>query len=119
MQHPKVKIITGGILLITIIFVCWIHHPLPLYQGELPLSGLKSPVDVFTDEFKYDNCDTIKFEFSTFSDDAYKYYNSLSEQRDKGELDIFGGEVVPVYTNVTNGLGILISKNAQEIYIKP
>jgi len=51
MQHPKVKIITGGILLITIIFVCWIHHPLPLYQGELPLSGLKSPVDVFTDEF--------------------------------------------------------------------
>ena len=51
MQHPKVKIITGGILLITIIFVCWIHHPLPPYQGELPLSGLKSPVDVFTDEF--------------------------------------------------------------------
>ena len=51
MQYPKVKIITGGILLITIIFVCWIHHPLPPYQGELPLSGLKSPVDVFTDEF--------------------------------------------------------------------
>ena len=51
MQYPKVKITTGGILLITIIFVCWIHHPLPPYQGELPLSGLKSPVDVFTDEF--------------------------------------------------------------------
>jgi hypothetical protein len=76
-------------------------------------------IDVFTDDFKYSDCDTIKFEFSTFSDDAYKYYSSLSEQREKGDLDIFGGEVVPVYTNVTNGLGILISKNAQEIYIKP
>jgi hypothetical protein len=76
-------------------------------------------IDVFTDEFKYDNCDTIKFEFSTFSDDSYKYYNSLSEQRANGNLDIFGGEIVPVYTNVTNGLGILISKNAQEVYIKP
>ena len=51
MKYLKVKIITGGILLITIIFVCWIHHPLPPYQGELPLYGLKSPVDVFTDEF--------------------------------------------------------------------
>ena len=51
MKNFKVKIVTGGILFITIIFVCWIHHPLPPYQGELPLSGLKSPVDVFTDEF--------------------------------------------------------------------
>ena len=33
--------------------------------------------------------------------------------------DIFGGEVVPVYTNIENGLGILISKNAQEIFVKP
>jgi len=76
-------------------------------------------IDVLTEDFKYSKCDTIKFEFSTFSDDAYRYYNSLSEQREKGDLDIFGGEVVPVYTNVTNGLGILISKNAQEVYIKP
>ena len=51
MKYIKIKIITGGILFITIVFVCWIHHPLPPYQGVLPLPGLKSPVDVFTDEF--------------------------------------------------------------------
>ena len=76
-------------------------------------------IDIFTDDFKYDDCDTIKFEFATFSDDSYKYYNSLSEQRSSGDADIFGGEVVPVYTNVENGLGILISKNAQEVFVKP
>ena len=76
-------------------------------------------IDIFTDEFKYDDCDTIKFEFATFSDDSYRYYNSLSEQRSGGFSDIFGGEVVPVYTNIENGLGILISKNAQEIFVKP
>ncbi|MBT7896064.1 MAG: DUF4249 domain-containing protein [Flavobacteriales bacterium] len=76
-------------------------------------------VDVFTDEYQYAQCDTIKFIFSTFSDDSYKYYNSLSEQREKGGLDIFGGEVVPVFTNVNNGLGVFLSKNAQEVYIKP
>ena len=76
-------------------------------------------VDVLTEEFKYSQCDTIKFIFSTFSDDSYRYYNSLSEQREGGALDIFGGEVVPVFTNVNNGLGILLSKNAQEFNIKP
>jgi hypothetical protein len=76
-------------------------------------------VDVLTEEFKYSQCDTIKFIFSTFSNDSYRYYNSLSEQRAGGALDIFGGEVVPVFTNVNNGLGILLSKNAQEFNIKP
>ena len=76
-------------------------------------------IDIFTDDFKYDDCDTIKFEFATFSDDSYRYYNSLAEQRNNGGVDIFGGEVVPVYTNIENGLGIIISKNAQEIFVKP
>ena len=82
-------------------------------------------IDVYTqdeygyDEFEFKQCDTIKFIFSTFSDDSYRYYNSLSEQREGGALDIFGGEVVPVFTNVNNGLGILLSKNAQEFNIKP
>ena len=76
-------------------------------------------VDVLTEEFKYSQCDTIKFIFSTFSDDSYRYYNSLSEQRAGGALDIFGGEVVPVFTNINNGLGVLLSKNAQEFNIKP
>lgn len=76
-------------------------------------------VDVLTEEFKYSQCDTIKFIFSTFSNDSYRYYNSLSEQRAGGALDIFGGEVVPVFTNINNGLGVLLSKNAQEFNIKP
>jgi len=76
-------------------------------------------IDVFTEDFKYAQCDTIKFIFSTFSDDSYKYYNSLSDHRNNGGLDIFGGEVVPVFTNIDNGLGILISTNKQEVYIKP
>ena len=88
-------------------------------------SKLVDRVDVYTqdeygyDEFEFKQCDTIKFIFSTFSDDSYRYYNSLSEQRVSGELDIFGGEVVPVFTNINNGLGILLSKNAQEFNIKP
>ena len=58
-------------------------------------------------------------EFSTFSDDTYSYYNSLGDHSEKGELGIFGGEVIPVYSNVENGLGVLISINAQQVYLKP
>jgi len=70
-------------------------------------------------EVKWGKCDTVIINFSTFSDDTYSYYSSLGDHRDKGELNIFGGEVIPVYTNVENGLGILISINAQDIYLKP
>ena len=70
-------------------------------------------------ELKYGECDTVIIEFSTFSDDTYSYYNSLGYHSEKGELNIFGGEVIPVYTNVENGLGVLISTNAQQIYLKP
>ena len=70
-------------------------------------------------EFKYGECDTVIINFSTFSDDTYSYYSSLGNHGDKGELNIFGGEVIPVYTNVENGLGVLISTNAQQIYLKP
>ena len=70
-------------------------------------------------EFKYGECDTVIINFSTFSDDTYSYYNSLGDHSEKGELNIFGGEVIPVYTNVENGLGVLISTNAQQIYLKP
>ena len=68
---------------------------------------------------KYSECDTIFIEFSTFSDDTYSYYNSLGNHSEKGELGIFGGEVIPVYSNVKNGLGVLISTNTQQIYLKP
>jgi len=76
-------------------------------------------IDIFYEDFKFGDCDTVNFEFSTFSNDAYTYFNSLENQRQGGLADIFGGEVVPVYTNITNGLGILISRNVQKVYIKP
>ncbi|SVC61581.1 uncharacterized protein METZ01_LOCUS314435, partial [marine metagenome] len=46
-------------------------------------------------------------------------YNSLGNHSEKGELGLFGGEVIPVYSNVENGLGVLISINAQQVYLKP
>ena len=75
-------------------------------------------LDVQSD-LKYAYCDTIIIEFSTFSDDTYSYYNSLGDHSEKGELGLFGGEVIPVYSNVENGLGVLISVNAQNIQLKP
>ena len=65
------------------------------------------------------DCDTVIVRFSNFSDDTYRYYRSLEDHVEKGEVDIFGGEVIPVYSNVTNGLGVLISVNAQNVYLKP
>ena len=76
-------------------------------------------IDLFYEDFQFGDCDTINFEFSTFSNDAYVYYNSLDNQREGGISGIFGGEVVPVYTNITNGLGMLISRNVQKVYVKP
>ena len=76
-------------------------------------------LDVITEEIKYADCDTVIIEFSIFSDDTYSYYSSLDDHREKGELNIFGGEVVPVYSNVENGLGVFISNNSQKIRLKP
>jgi len=109
----------------------------PSFPSDIPFEGYTFQGDnvVFTDalfngqqktitldvisDLKYANCDTIIIQFSTFSDDTYSYYNSLGDHSEKGELSIFGGEVIPVYTNVENGLGVLISTNAQQIYLKP
>jgi hypothetical protein len=109
----------------------------PSFPSDIPFEGYTFEGDnvVFTDalfngqqktitldvisDLKYANCDTIIIQFSTFSDDTYSYYNSLGDHSEKGELSIFGGEVIPVYTNVENGLGVLISTNAQQIYLKP
>ena len=69
--------------------------------------------------YSYGDCDTVRVQFSVFSNDTYLYYNSLEEHRENGPASIFGGEVVPVYSNIENGLGSIISINAQEIQIKP
>jgi len=76
-------------------------------------------IDVETEGFRYSDCDTVTIQFSTFSNDTYIYYNSLGDHSEKGALGLFGGEVIPVYSNVENGLGVLISVNAQNIQLKP
>lgn len=109
----------------------------PSFPGDIPWDGYTFIGDkvVFSDDlfngqsktitldvegkFEYAACDTIIIEFATFSDDTYSYFNSLGDHREKGELGIFGGEVIPVYSNVENGLGVLISTNKQQIYLKP
>ena len=87
-----------------------------LFNGQAKTITLDVDVE---GKFEYADCDTVIIEFSTFSDDTYSYYNSLGDHSEKGELGIFGGEVIPVYSNVDNGLGVLISINAQQIYLKP
>ena len=108
----------------------------PSFQGGIPFSGYSYEgestlftdalfngeeknisFDVYTDEVSFADCDTVLLEFSTFFNETYSYYNSLGSHRDKGELGVFGGEVVPVYTNVINGLGALISANSQSIFL--
>ena len=109
----------------------------PSFPGGIPFEGYTFQGDnvVFTDalfngqqktitldvqsDFKYAECDTVMIKFATFSDDTYSYYKSLGDHSEKGELGLFGGEVIPVYSNVENGLGVLISINAQRIYLKP
>ena len=76
-------------------------------------------IDIINEGYGYDDCETINLQFSVFSSDTYSYYNSLDNHRDKGPIGIFGGEVIPVYSNVENGLGSIISTNAQIIQIKP
>ena len=88
---------------------------LDIFSGKI----VEYETDDGTNFVDYADCDTIIIQFSTFSDDTYSYYSSLGDHSEKGELSIFGGEVIPVYSNVVNGLGVLISTNAQQIYLKP
>ena len=115
----------------------WFFSNDPSFPGGIPFDGytFEGNTVAFTDalfngqkktitldiesELKYAECDTVIIRFSNFSDDTYSYYNSLGEHSDKGELGLFGGEVIPVYTNVRNGLGVFISTNSQKIYLKP
>ena len=90
-----------------------------LFNGQQKKIILDAKIGKPGDDFAFYQCDTIIIEFSTFSDDTYSYYNSLGDHSEKGELGLFGGEVIPVYSNVENGLGVLISTNAQKIYLKP
>ena len=51
MRNKIISIILGVIALIATLLWCWLHHPLPRYEGEISLSGLKESVDIYTDEY--------------------------------------------------------------------
>lgn len=52
-QPMKNKIYIIGLLCFVIIasIIKWLHHPLPIYEGEKTLSGLKDNVDIYTDSY--------------------------------------------------------------------
>tara|TARA_B100000214_G_scaffold162956_1_gene116866 strand:+ start:447 stop:1427 length:981 start_codon:yes stop_codon:yes gene_type:complete len=87
-----------------------------LFNGQTKFISLD--IEAKYEFTEYFNCDQIILEFSIFNHDCYRYYNSLGDHSEKGELGIFGGEIIPVYSNVENGLGVLISTNTKKITIK-
>tara|TARA_B100000902_G_scaffold344206_1_gene349437 strand:- start:9347 stop:10303 length:957 start_codon:yes stop_codon:yes gene_type:complete len=80
-------------------------------------SSKKIEIDIPSEDFDFTRCDSLIIKFSSFNYETFDYFNSLSDHIDKGALGIFGGEVIPVYSNVKNGLGVLISANEQKEYI--
>ena len=53
--------------------------------------------------------DSLFLQVTSFSEDGYKYFNSLERNRDRF-ISPFGTEPVPVYSNVNNGIGIFSSR---------
>ncbi len=88
-----------------------------LFNGQQ--KDISFDVDLEEDGWVYSKCDTVIFEFSTFSNETYSYFSSLDLHVEKGPVGIFGGEVVPVYSNVQDGLGVLMSNNMQQVFLKP
>lgn len=61
-----------------------------------------------------ESIDSVYFQFTELSSEAYSYFNSRYDQLQDGGADIFGGEVTPVFSNIENGLGAFISVNTQK-----
>ncbi|MEJ6734895.1 MAG: DUF4249 domain-containing protein [Flavobacteriales bacterium] len=66
--------------------------------------------DLFAEE-----SDSIYFQFTELSSEAFSYYKSRNSQIEGGAAGIFGGEVTPVFSNVENGLGAFFSVNSQNV----
>ena len=63
--------------------------------------------------------DSLFLNFTSYSQGAYEYFESYESQDNRGFLGPFGGEPIPVYSNVQNGLGILASYNMQSDLLLP
>lgn len=58
----------------------------------------------------------IKVQFSSISKDYFKYKKSRIATNNSD--DFFGGEPIQIYTNVQNGLGVLVSKATDEYILE-
>ena len=62
--------------------------------------------------------DSLFFQFTSFSEEAYNYFNSIELNRDQF-ISPFGTEPVPVFSNVENGIGLFAGGNSMYFQILP
>ena len=62
--------------------------------------------------------DTIFLQLTSFSEEAFNFYNSMENNNDRFFSEI-GTEPVPIFTNVENGAGIFASGNSVYFQVLP
>ena len=62
--------------------------------------------------------DSLFLQFTSFSEEAYNYFNSIELNRDQF-ISPFGTEPVPVFSNVENGIGLFAGGNSMYFQILP
>ena len=62
--------------------------------------------------------DSLFLQFTSFSEEAYNYFNSIELNRDQF-ISPFGTEPVPVFSNVENGIGLFAGGNSMYLQILP
>ena len=89
----SILIIVGGFGF----FWRWLHHPLPIYEGEINIDGLKSSVDVFFDEWG------VPHVFSKNEDDLFYAAGYLAARERLFQLSTVAlgvrGELASVFGN--------------------
>ena len=72
----------------------------------------------FDYKIDYETKDTILLQLTSFSEEAFNYYNSMENNNDRFFSDI-GTEPVPIFTNVENGAGVFASGNSVYFQVFP
>lgn len=90
-----------------------------LFSDDL-FDGIQKDIS-FDFEYKLegvDNGDSLFLQLTSFSEEAYNYFNSM-ENNSGSFFGPFGTEPVPVFSNVENGAGIFASGNSIYFQILP
>jgi len=72
----------------------------------------------FDYKIDYETKDTITLQLTSFSEEAFNYYNSMENNNDRFFSDI-GTEPVPIFSNVENGAGVFASGNSVYFQVFP